>query len=108
MKLKELLAEWQTRREKSRSRYQALEKNKIPLTDEERREVFANDAVWHYASSIDPISGRKVHKISAVWKSKNPKTGEITYITNTHRAWRHSPSIKGAISWYHRFIKSTA
>lgn len=85
-----------------------LKKNKVPLTDEERKIVFAKDAVWHYAYSTDPNTGKRVKKVSAVWKSKNPKTGEITYITNTHRAWNKASTLKGAINRYHVFIKGTA
>ena len=88
--------------------YKNLEKNKVSLTDEERKIVFAKDAVWHYATSIDPNTGKKVKKVSAVWKSKNPKTGEITYITSTHRAWNKASTLKGAINRYHVFIKGTA
>lgn len=90
------------------SEFSKLEKNKVPLTPEERAEVFKQDAVWHYGYSIDPNTGEKVQKVSAVWKSKDPKTGEITYITNTHRAWNKAPTLKGAISRYHKFIKGTA
>ena len=90
------------------SEYEKLKKNKVPLTDEERAECFKQDAVWHYGYSIDPNTGQKVKKICAVWKSKNPKTGETTYITNTHRAWNSAPTLKGAISRYHKFIKGTA
>ena len=92
----------------SKNEYENLKKNKIALTDEERKMIFARDAVWHYATSIDPNTGKKVRKVSAVWKSKNPKTGEITFITNTHRAWNKSPTLKGVINRYHRFIKGTA
>lgn len=90
------------------SQFKVLQKNKVPLTHDERKEVFRRDAVWHYADSIDPNTGRKVHKVSAVWKSVNPKTGKKTYITNTHRAWSHRPTLAGAISRYHKFIKGTA
>jgi len=90
-----------------KSEYDALKKNKVPLTDEERKEVFAKDAVWHYASSKDPNTGRKVNKVSAVWKSKN-KDGKITYITNTHRAYNTATTLKAIINKYHDFIKGTA
>lgn len=87
--------------------YERLKENKIPLTDEERKEVFAKDAVWHYAYSTDPNTGRRVKKISAIWKSKD-KNGKITYITNTHRAWNKANSLSAIINKYHKFIKSTA
>ena len=88
--------------------YETLKKNKVPLTDEERKKVFKADAVWHYARSKDPNTGRKVKKVSAVWKSKNPKTSKITYITNTHRAYNIATTLKGIIKRYHDFIKGTA
>jgi len=93
--------------EKKKSEFQRLQDNKIALTDEERKEVFARDAVWHYAFSIDPNTGEKVKKVSAVWKTKD-RSGKIWYITNTHRAWQKKPTLKGAISIYHSFIKGTA
>ena len=89
------------------SEYETLKKNKIPLTDEERKEVFKRDAVWNYASSKDPNTGKLVRKVSAVWKSKD-KDGKIWFITNTHRAWQKRPTLKGAINIYHSFIKGTA
>lgn len=92
----------------TKSKYSTYQKNKIPLTDEERAECFKQDAVWHYGFSIDPNTGQRVKKVCAVWKSKDPKTGEVTYITNTHRAWNSAPTLKGAISRYHNFIKGTA
>ena len=99
MKLKVLL---------EKNEYKNLKKNKVPLTDEERKIVFSKDAVWHYAYSTDPNTGKRVKKVCAVWKSKNPKTGEITYITSTHRAANTASTLKGAINRYHVFIKGTA
>ena len=93
--------------EKKKSEFQRLQDNKIPLTDDERKEVFAKDAVWHYNRSRDPNTGKMVEKVSAVWKAKD-SNGKIWYITNTHRAWQKRPTLKGAISIYHRFIKGTA
>lgn len=93
--------------EKKKSHYEVLEKNKIPLTDEERKEVFKKDAVWHYGFSKDPNTGRRVKKVSAVWKSKD-KEGNIVYITNTHRAFATASTLKGAIKEYHDNIKGTA
>jgi hypothetical protein len=94
--------------EKQAGEFKNLEKFKIPLTPEERKEVFKADAVWHYAFSKDPNTGKMVKKVSAVWKSKNPKTGKITYVTNTHRAFNKSDSLKGVIDRFHKFIKGTA
>lgn len=85
---------------KAKSEFQKLEDNKVPLTDEERKKVMDADATWHHGPNGAPSS--------AVWKSKDPKTGKITYITNTHRAWNSAPTLKGAIGKYHSFIKGTA
>lgn len=88
--------------------FDTLKKNKVPLTYEERKSVYKEDALWHYADAINPLTGKMERKISAIWKSKNPKTGEITYITHTHRAYNTAPTLKGIISRYHKFIKGTA
>jgi len=93
--------------EKKKSEFQVLKDNKVPLTDEERKKVFKRDAVWHYASSTDPNTGKKVKKVSAVWKGKDT-SGKIWYITNTHRAWQKRSTLKGAINIYHKLIKGTA
>ena len=83
-----------------KSEYDNLKANKVPLTSEEREECLSREAIWHH--------GPKGEATPAVWKSKHPKTGKFTYITNTHRAWNKAPSLKGAIGKYHSFIKSTA
>lgn len=85
---------------KKKSKFEKLKDDKIPLTDEEREKVMKADAVWHH--------GPNGEATPAVWKSKNKKTGKVTYITNTHRAYNTAPTLKGAISRYHKFIKSTA
>lgn len=84
--------------EKKKSEFQRLQDNKIPLTDEERKEVMDKKAVWHF-------HGKDANP--AVWKAKDSK-GKIWYITNTHRAYQKRPTLKGAISIYHSFIKGTA
>ena len=76
MKLKVLI--------ESTAAMQKLKNNKIPLTPEERKEVLIKKAVWNNGDA-------------AVWKSKDPKTGKITYVTNTHRAYNIAPTLKGAI-----------
>lgn len=91
-----------------KSELQKLKDNKVPLTDEERKEVFKKDAVWHSGSSIDPNTGEKVQKVSAVWKSKNPKTGDITYISNTHRLYNTAKSLGAIINKYHNIVKDSA
>lgn len=85
--------------EKRKSEFEVLEKNKVPLTPEERKEVMDADAVWHMGKDGSPSP--------AVWKGKNSK-GEMIYVTNTHRAYNTAKTLKGAISRYHKFIKSTA
>ena len=87
--------------------FNKLKKNKIPLTDEERKEVFKKDAVWHFGTSKDPNTGRKVEKVSAIWKAKD-SNGDIVYGTNTHRAINYAKSLSSIINKYHNFIKGTA
>lgn len=82
------------------SEFKTLEKNKQPLTPEERKECMDKKAVWHFSHLPSPTP--------AVWKSVNPKTKKTTYVTNTHRAYNTAPSLKGAIGRFHKFIKSTA
>jgi hypothetical protein len=83
-----------------KNEFETLEKYKVPLTDEERKIVMDADAVWNFSPNNKPSP--------AVWKSVNKKTGKTTYITNTHRAYNTAPTLKGAISRYHKFIKGTA
>ena len=80
---------------KKKSKFDKLQDNKVELTDEEKAKVKERDAVWS--------DGRM-----AVWKSVNPKTDKVTYITHTHRAYNTAPTLKGAIGKFHSFIKSTA
>jgi len=84
----------------AKSKFKKLEDNKIPLTPEERALVMNRKAVWHYSHLNKPTP--------AVWKSVDPKSGEVTYVTNTHRAYNTAPTVKGAINKYHTFIKKTA
>lgn len=91
MKLSEILLEG--------SDFKSLQKNKTPLTPEERKECMDKKAVWNFHHS---------GPTPAVWKSVNPKTGKTTFITNTHRAYNTAPTLKGAIGRFHKFIKSTA
>ena len=84
--------------------FKKLQKNKIPLTPEEKKECMDKKAVWHFHIGVD----HKHHPSAAVWKSKDPKTNKISYVTNTHRAYQVRPTLKGAISIFHSFIKGTA
>ena len=86
--------------ETKKSKFEKLQDNKVPLTPEEREKVMKAKAVWHH--------GPNGEETPAVWKSKDKKTGKFTYVTNTHRAYQDRPTLKGAISIYHKFIKSTA
>lgn len=80
--------------------FKKLQKNKIPLTDVERQEVMDADATWR--------NGPNGAKSPAVWKSKDKKTGKITYVTHTHRAFNTATTLKACINKYHNFIKGTA
>lgn len=82
------------------SEFKDLQKNKQPLTAEERKIVMDKKAVWHHGPDGAPSP--------AVWKSVNPKTKKVTYVTHTHRAYNTAPTLKGAIGRFHSFIKSTA
>ena len=87
-----------------KSEFQNLKKNKVPLEPEERAECFKQKCTWNFHFGRNG----KRQKTPAVWKSKHPKTGKMTYVTNTHRAYNKAPTLKGAISRYHKFIKGTA
>ena len=82
---------------KEHPKYDTLEKNKVPLTDEERKEVMGRGAIWHHGPGGAPSP--------AVWKAD--VDGKNWYICNTHRAWRCKPTLKGAINDYD-FIETTA
>lgn len=82
------------------SEFKKLEKNKVPLSDEEREEVMKRKATWNHGPGGKPSP--------AVWKSHDKKTGKTTYVTHTHRAFNTAPTLKGAIGRYHKFIKGTA
>lgn len=73
--------------------FKTLNKNKVNLTAEERKAVKDGKAEW----SDDR---------SAVFKSV--VNGKSWYVTHTHRAFNVRPTVKGAISRFHRFIKSTS
>ena len=78
--------------------FKTLKKNKVKLSDEEREEAINADAVWHPGNHDNPVC--------AIWKSE--VNGKTYYGTNTHRAFNTAPTLKGAISKYHSFIKGTA
>lgn len=79
-------------------KFDTLEKNKKPLTPEERKKVMDAGAVWHFNGG---------NPSPAVWKGEDPKTGKMWYVCNTHRACQIKPTLKGAIGSF-AFIKTTA
>lgn len=85
--------------EGKKSKFEKLEDNKVPLTDEERAKVMDAKATWNHGPGGKPSP--------AVWKSKG-KDGKMTYVTHTHRAYNTAPTLKGAIGKYHSFIKGTS
>ena len=82
-----------------KSPLEVLKGNKVPLTEEERDEVMKAKAVWHH--------GPHGEATPAVWKGKDSK-GKLWYITETHRAYNKTTTLKGTIKRYHDFIKGTA
>lgn len=91
---------------KKKPSFDVLKKNKVPLTEEERGEVFKEGATWSYGSSKDPNTCKKVNKVSAIWKSV--VDGETYYGCNTHRAWDVRKSLSAAINLYHNVIEPTS
>jgi hypothetical protein len=86
--------------EEKKSKFQKLKDNKVPLTDEERKKVMDADAVWHHGLNGAPSP--------AVWKSKDKKTGKVTYVTNTHRLYQTAKTVETAINKYHKYVKQTS
>ena len=76
--------------------FKTLKKNRKDLTPEEREEVMRAKAVWNFTGSPTP----------AVWKSEI--NGKTWFVTNTHRAYNVTSTLKGTIRRYHDFIKGTA
>jgi len=74
-----------------------LKANRTELDDKERKEVMRKGAVWH--------PGNKDKPVPAVWKSEI--RGKTWFVTNTHRAYRACPTLKGAIRAF-KFIETTA
>jgi hypothetical protein len=69
------------------SEFSSLKKNKVALSSEERDEVMKRKAIWHHGPNGEPSP--------AVWKSINPMTKKVTYVTNTHRAYNTASTLKG-------------
>lgn len=79
---------------KKKTKMSVYQKHKVPMTPEENKLIHERKAVW---SGNSP----------AVFKAVD-KDGDTAYITHTHRAMNVCPTLKGAISRFHSFIKSTA
>jgi len=82
----------------SHPKWDTLKKHRKQLSAEEREQVMSGGAVWHH--------GPRGEETPAVWKAV--VKDKPWYITNTHRAYQVRPTLKGAMSSYHKFIKSTA
>jgi len=82
--------------------WKSFVKSRVPLTPEERKKVMKSKAVWNFHFGRDG----KRKKTPAV--SKAVINGKTWFETHTHRALNYAKSLKGAISRYHKFIKSTA
>ena len=78
-------------------KFKVLKRYRVKLTPEERKEVIARKAVWHWNGN---------GPTSAIWKAVLPN-GDTWYGCNTHRAWDARPTLKGALSAF-KFIKTTA
>lgn len=84
--------------EKKKSEFQVLKDNKIDLTSEERKEAMDAKCVWHH--------GPNESESCAIWKGKD-SSGKIWFVSNTHRAFRKSPTLKSAIKEY-QWVKTTS
>jgi len=76
----------------------ALKAGKVALSPEERALVMGRKAVWH--------NGPGGSNSPAVWKSV--VNGTTWYVTNTHRAYNVTKTLKGTIERFHKFIKGTS
>ena len=80
--------------------FDKLKQAKVDLEPEEREKVLDQKAVWHN------LPGKPGTPTPAVWKAE---VGNRTwYVTNTHRLYNATPTLKGAIGRYHRVVKQTA
>ncbi len=78
--------------------FKALQKGRVELAPEERALVIKRDARWS--------SGSRGQRNLAVFKSL--VNGKTWYTTHTHRAFNVTPTLKGTINRFHKFIKGTA
>lgn len=79
-------------------KFDVLKRGKVELDPDERKEVMSRKAVWRFSHLNGPSP--------AVWKSV--VNGKTWYVTNTHRAYNVTPTLKGTIARFHDFIKGTA
>ena len=79
--------------------FKTLKKHKKPLSEEERKLILKEKAVWHH--------GPNGEESCAVFKSVLPN-GKTYYTTNTHRAYNTSTDLSLTIDRFHDFIKDTA
>ena len=82
---------------KKKSELSWIKDRQVPLDPDERKEVFARKAVWHFNGGSPS---------SAITKGYNKK-GELKYATYTHRACAIKDTLKGAINAF-KFIKTTS
>ena len=83
-------------------KFKALKKGKCKLDPDERKLCMDRKAVWHFHM----IKGGTHVPTPAVWKSKID--GKTWYVTNTHRAYNVTSTLKGTIKQFHDFIRGTA
>jgi len=76
-----------------------LEKNKVDMTDEERKQAMKGGAVWHFSSNKGKPS-------CAIWKSV--VKGKTYYGCNTHRYAQARRTLKAAIRAFHDVVEPTA
>jgi hypothetical protein len=79
-------------------KFKVLQKGRVELTPEERALVIKRDARWS--------AGSRGQRNLAVFKSV--VNGKKWYTTHTHRAYNVTKTLKGTISRFHKFIKSTS
>lgn len=84
MRYKEVLQE-------RKSSFEVLEKNKMPLSEEERDAVMKAGAVWNHGPNGAPSP--------AVWKAKD-SSGNVKYVCNTHRMYQVRDTLEAAIKAY--------
>jgi len=77
--------------------FKTLKKNKVPLTDEERKQVMNAGAVWHHGPKGEPSPAVQKAVIN----------GKIWYWCATHRYGEIKKNLESAIKSFDR-VKETA